>query len=48
MNGFFGTHPPPAISLVPCLFFAFIVYTSSEYFKAVRKSYPDAFGWLQY
>ncbi len=48
VQSFFGTTAPPAISLVPCLFFALLLLVSSEYFKYARKANPRAFALLQF
>ncbi len=48
VQSFFGTAAPPAIALVPCLFFGATLLTTSEIIKAVRRKDPKALSFLVY
>jgi hypothetical protein len=48
VQDFFGTNAPPAISLVPNLFFFVILLTLSEVIKVVRKKNPRALQWISW
>ena len=45
---FFGSANPPAVGLVPNLFFGLALLVISEYLKHKRKTNPHAFGFLAY
>jgi hypothetical protein len=48
VNSFIGHHPPPAVALVPCLFFAAILLGLSEFAKHIRKTRPNALSFIMY
>jgi hypothetical protein len=48
VSTFIGHYPPPAVALVPCLFFGAIMLVLSEYAKHLRKTRPDALSFIMF